>query len=93
MARVWYIISIQPHQTPQLMSHYSRRQLYNKVFVRHRSLKDGLLNEEVRFSTMIKLRHLLFVQEKLDSMKDWSFKTGIQLLLNEINRFEIFIAK
>ena len=26
----------------------SRRQLYNKVFVRHRSLKDGLLNEEVR---------------------------------------------
>lgn len=24
----------------------SRRQLYNKVFVRHRSLKDGLLNEE-----------------------------------------------
>ena len=24
----------------------SRRQLYNKVFVRYRSLKDGLLNEE-----------------------------------------------
>ena len=33
--------------------------------MRHRSLKDGLLNEEVRFSTMIKLRHLLLFTENL----------------------------
>ena len=31
----------------------SRRQLYNKVFVRHRSLKDGLLNEEVSCSKFL----------------------------------------
>ena len=81
------MISIQLHQTPQLRSHYSRRQLYNKVFVRHRSLKDGLLNEEVRFSTMIKLRHLLFIQGKLGTMKDWSFKTHTKLINSK------FIAK
>ena len=53
-------ISVLSEMTPlDYVSRYvsvssSRRQLYNKVFVKHRSLKDGLLNEEVSVITFKK---------------------------------------
>ena len=40
--------------------------------MRHRSLKDGLLNEEVRFSTMIQLRHLILCIHR--ELNKWRLK-------------------
>ena len=52
-----------------MRSCYSRRQLYNKVFVRHRSLKDGLLNEEVRFSTIDKIETFTPIHRELNKWR------------------------